>query len=314
MALESYKTIDEKTDVFASHTVVNTSEELLQCLDNLKTKESHKKERFLFRGHNEAKFKLYTSAQRFWDVRNLGSMGLNYTDSINRMIESIKDPKNALNNYLKRLDVIQNDWMILSFLQHYGAITPLLDFSRKYLVALFFAFDKVSFSNEKTIDNYVSIYYYKTVDAANSVSISITSLAERSAKKKKVWQGKELWNDLTYKKIMTNHQTVILPAYSNCSKIQNEVGKQITTYTIANLNATAQEGEFVCNGEVREPLENLWKKNGKKYLHCIDIHKGLYDFVLTKIMQCTIEEARKRYYLDEKDLAHNAQLAMLSSL
>lgn len=313
MALPTYRDLDEKNSEFASHCIINTKEELDGCLSDLDAKESHKKERYLFRGHNEAKYKLYTSAQRYWDMRNLNCVGLNYTKSIVKMIDSIKANNHPFNSYLKRLDVVQNDWLILSFLQHYGAVTPLLDFSRKYLVALFFAIDKILFSNEKPIDNYVSLYYYRTVEAAKDVSVSITSLAGNNAKAKRIWQ-KNFWDDLSYEKIMNQNTTVILPAYSNCTKIVNSSKQRISTYTIANLNATAQEGEFVCNGDANKPLEKIWITADKKYIHCIDIHKGLYEYILTKIMNCSIDEARKRYYLDEKELAHNAQLEMLSSL
>ena len=313
MALPTYSNLDEKNSEFVSHIVINTKDELDSQLKDLKDKESHKKERYLFRGHNEAKYKLYTSAQRYWDMRNLDCLGLNYTQSIIKMIDSVKASNHPFNSYLKRLDVVQNDWLILSFLQHYGAVTPLLDFSRKYLVALFFAIDKIRFSNDNAIDNYVSLYYYRAVEAAKDVSVSITSLAERSAKAKRTWK-KDFWNDLSYEKVMNSFPTVILPAYSNCTKIVNSSKQRISTYTIANLNATAQEGEFVCNGDANKPLEKIWITADKKYIHCIDIHKGLYEYILTKIMNCSIDEARKRYYLDEKELAQNAQLEMLSSL
>lgn len=144
--LETYKQLVDKKEKFASHVVVNSRQELDQCLADLESKQNHRKERFLFRGHNEASYKLYTSSQRFWNYRNMATTRMNYTDAIVKMINILK--AGPLYDYYKRLGVVQNDWLYLSFLQHYGAPSPLLDFSRKYDVALFFAFDEVKFEGK----------------------------------------------------------------------------------------------------------------------------------------------------------------------
>ena len=310
--LKTYKELADKDGVFASHVIVNSKSELDYCLKDLETKQKHRKERFLFRGHNEAAFKLYTSSQRFWDYRDLAITGINYTEAIVKMIKTLKD--GPLHDYYKRLGVIQNDWLYLSFLQHYGAPSPLLDFSRRYDVALFFAFDEVCFSGKTEIDNYVSMYYYRTVEAANGYSCSVIKLAEKAAENKLTMQGKQFWDDLSYPKIIAENETVIVPAYSRTSAIKNKNKEQVSIYSIANLNSTAQEGEFVCNGSSDKPLEEIWIRNSKACLHCIDIHKALYEYVLKDVLKSTIEEARRKYYPTERDLAYNTQMTLLSEL
>ena len=310
--LETYKQLVDKKEKFASHVVVNSRQELDQCLADLESKQNHRKERFLFRGHNEASYKLYTSSQRFWNYRNMATTRMNYTDAIVKMINILK--AGPLYDYYKRLGVVQNDWLYLSFLQHYGAPSPLLDFSRKYDVALFFAFDEVKFASKNEIDNYVSMYFYRTVEAANGYSCSVIKLAEKTAENKQTMQGKQFWEDLSYSNIMADKETVIVPAYSGTTAIKNKKKEQVSTYSIANLNSTAQEGEFVCNGDAEKPLEEIWIKDEKKCLHCIDIHKALYEYVLKKVLKCSIEDARKKYYPTERDLARNAQIALLSDL
>lgn len=314
MSLQLYKSIAEKQSAFASHTIVNTKQELEDCLEDLQKKENRKKERFVFRGVNNAKFKLYTSAQRFYEQRDLGTNGIKYDESIMKMINHSKIKGNPMYSYLLRLGVVQNDWQILSFLQHYGAPSPLLDFSRKYKAALFFAIDDIEFRNEQDVDNYVSIYYYKMVDAANKFSRTIIKIAEEQAKLKRSWND-GFWEELSYQKVIQDNTTIILPAYSTVSKIKNSKDKLISTYTIANLNATAQEGEFVCNGDQIKPLEDLWVDSlGNKCIHCIDIHKGLYEYILQNVFKCKIEEARQQYYPNEHSIAIETEKYMLSNL
>ena len=89
----------------------------------------------------------------------------------------------------------------------------------------------------------------------------------------------------------------------------------MTTYTIANLNSTAQEGEFVCNATPDKPLEDLWINNGRRYIHCIDIHKGLVDYIIhTCLPGETIEDARKIYYPMERDIADKAQREIIHDI
>jgi hypothetical protein len=166
--LDQYSSLEEKKNHFKSHRVVRTKEEFLLLIDDLKKLSEQNKQKYLFRGVNESKFKLYSSFQRLWIQRSLSDIGLDSKERISTMINRCKDDKCLLHKYFKRLGVVINDWLILSFLQHYGAASPLVDFSKKYSIALFSACDNVKYlMSETEIDNYISIYYYRTVDVAN---------------------------------------------------------------------------------------------------------------------------------------------------
>ena len=123
----------------------------------------------------------------------------------------------------------------------------------------------------------------------------------------------QLWRELSYVNVMKNNKTVIVPAYSHRTNITNNRRKKVSEYVIANLNSIAQEGEFVCNGTLNMPLEDVWNKDTRKFLSCIDIHKGLYDYILTKYLKVdSIESARRKYYPNEHDLALRIQSEALS--
>lgn len=314
--LDQYSSIDEKKGYFRSHRVVRTKEEFLTLIADLQNLSKQNKQKYLFRGVNDAKFKLYSSFQRLWLQRGLSEIGLDYKERISSMIEHCKKNDCLLYKYFQRLGVIVNDWLILSFLQHYGAASPLLDFSKRYDIALFFACDNVKYiMSDNEIDNYISIYYYRTVDVANDVTPSIYKLAKKVAENKNASQRVGFWNEVSFNKVMRDKDTVIVPSYARQSMIKNNRDTYISTYTIANLNSTAQEGEFVCNATPDKPLELLWVKNGKKYIHCIDIHKGLVEYIIKDFMPGkSIESARRFYYPMENDIADNAQHTILSDI
>lgn len=311
--LEQYSSLDEKRNHFKSHRIVKTKEELGQLIDLFEKLSNQHKQKYLFRGVNESKFKLYSSFQRLWIQRELSEIGLDYKERISSMIDRCKRKDCLLYRYFRRLGVVVNDWLVLSFLQHYGAASPLLDFSKQYEIALFFACDNVKYTlSDNEIDNYISIYYYKTVDVANDVAPSIYKLAKNIAANKTASERKNFWSEISFDKVMKNKGTVIVPSYASQSKISNNRGTYISTYTIANLNSTAQEGEFVCNATPDKPLEMLWTNNRKQYLHCVDIHKGLVEYIIKSIMPgASIESARRYYYPMENDIADKVQHEIL---
>lgn len=229
-------------------------------------------------------------------------------------MNSFKDNGSILSQYFKRLGIVRNDWLILSFLQHHGAGTPLLDFTKQFNTALFFAFDKINLSGQGDLDHFVSVYYYKAVDVANGISTSIYKLAKKEASNFTEWDKHgQLWTDLSYLNVMRQHKTILVPTYSTQSNLSNRKRTLISIYTVANLNSTAQEGEFVCNRDSQCPLEDIWIREDAKYLSCIDIHKGLYDYILYKYLKVkSVEAARMKYYPNEQDLAWEIQSSALT--
>lgn len=309
-----YSSFDEKDKLFAESTVINTREEFEAFRESIEKKEANTKLKLLFRGICESKFKLYTSFQRLWIDRNMAKTGINHIDVIAGMLDGCR--KNVtLVNYFKSLGVIVNDWLLLSFLQHYGAISPLLDFTRDFKAALFFACDNVSYhglKDDNDINNYVSVYYYKTVDVANVITKSVYSLAEKKAKLCTQPQPPTFWDDFAYKKLCGNYNIILVPSYANKSNLVGKTGNTVTTYTISNLNSTAQSGEFICNFNSDRPLEEFMVDgNGKKYLYKVEIHKGLIEYILSHYLNEDINALKEKYYLREEVIAKKIETEAL---
>lgn len=313
MILSEYTSLIDKRQSFKDYLVVSTPQEFEEMRVKSEALEKKNLQKYLFRGINCAKYKLYSSAQRIWLGNDLGKTGLSFESFVNGLISECYRNENVLCSYFSRMGVVKNDWLMLSFLQHYGAGTPLLDFTRHFKTALFFALDGVPSSPGTDISNYVSIYYYKAVDVANDKSTSVFKLAKEQSKIFQDWdKDGRLWSIVSYSNVTKDHETVLVPSYSHQSYIRRG-NKLISIYTIANLNSAAQRGEFVCNSNPTEPLESLWNNGPRKYISCIEIHRGLYNYILKNYMCVrSIEEARKRYYPNERDLACKIQQSALS--
>lgn len=97
--------------------------------------------RNMFRGMGEAKHKMFTSAQRFWILNELAQWWApkRYLEFVQSFVNNAKG-KLLFNKVFEyyRLSHNQRDFPILSILQHYGAPTPLMDWTYNVDVALYF--------------------------------------------------------------------------------------------------------------------------------------------------------------------------------
>jgi hypothetical protein len=218
-----------------------------------------KKRKTLFRGHSEASYRLFNKAQRSFlanehldneeDKNNL------YHDLILNMINTAKNIQNGiLSSYFNAFGKKPNDVAILSFLQHHGAPTPILDWSENIMVALYFAIKSLSESDiqqhyEKKgleIEHYFSIYALVEDNISNSVrdfkSLSINTNSSTD------------YNTLKKKKI----------AYIN-----EQFRKGKPQFMINNsFRILNQKGVFVYNNSYNLPLEEIFlKQSFMYYLH-----------------------------------------------
>ena len=132
----------------------------------------------VFRGVHDAKYKLFNSAQRFWNTEELDKLGSSYQDFIQKQIDKAKAfQNNLLVKFYNAFGHVAYDLSILSFLQHYNAPTPLLDFTNNFDCALFFGTDGLMHSPSTDIGNYFSIY---SIDTRQREFISILSHIESS--------------------------------------------------------------------------------------------------------------------------------------
>jgi hypothetical protein len=134
-----------------------------------------KEESAIFRGVGEAKWKIISSCQRAFLSGKVYSSEDHHKDQnlfINREIKQIKEMSDGLlPKYYNELGVPVTDFIYLSFLQHYGAATTLIDFSKNQKTALWMAANSIQYPtvSEKDIDNYFSIYWIEKNDIAKNI-------------------------------------------------------------------------------------------------------------------------------------------------
>jgi len=290
--LQVYKSLDEKQFLFNSdgqysdvkYFRIDTAYEFNDWYNEMTApavEQSNGNGQFnvFFRGVNEAKYKLYNSAQRFWIQNNLMqleslSQPLPYLQMIQNMVDRAKEVK-LLQQVFKYYGITpeQMDFPLLSILQHYKAPTPLMDWTYDLNIALFFAIMDVRRSGEDgVIDDYISIYKLdKNVHSSflennlNYVSANVFPQVS--------WLGGILGskNSLIY--------------ISDFEVSEERKIKPITTYY--NLNILAQNGIFVFNPLEDKPLEEFPKFHhptaGDNRIFCYNICKDLAELIKYRI-------------------------------
>ena len=158
-----YKSLQDKQRTFAKRGLklaeqIDTKRQFDDLYLQLKANEH-----FIFRGVNEAKYKMFTSLQRAYHSGKI-SRDTSPSDFVANEIKHLKEDKpQLLHNYYQSLNIADSDYVYLSFLQHYGALTPFIDFTKALDIALYFATENISYpninNNTDDIENYLSLYW-----------------------------------------------------------------------------------------------------------------------------------------------------------
>lgn len=284
MKLEEYNDFNEKKDFFKFGEVtidknINTIFEKIEIFQS-------KGEGFIYRGCSEAKYKLYNSAQRFYISQELHRQVPSDTihEHYNTFIESLIDCSKEWNKGVLNKLLIEsgtdnmNALAYLSYMQHFGVPTPLLDFTFNPYVALFFAIDNISYSaSDIEIDNYFSFYYcYKDSTIFQGWI--------------KVFEENILQDNLYYQNIAQNEMSLLLP--------EKKLYQLLNNFNIIN-----QEGLFFYNNHPWYPLERTYheyipdvlshfgrQKFDELLMHdtiagCFNIHKSLVPAIRKKLAE-----------------------------
>ena len=203
MILNEYSTFDEKDEFFINGKTkisVNISS-IFEKLEEFETKGTE----FIYRGCNEAKYRMYNSAQRVYITQELhkqvpsNSIIEHYIKFVSESIKSCKVWNNGVvKRLLKDSGIDENNSLAyLSYMQHFGVPTPLLDFTYNPYIALYIAIDDISFSpSEDEIDNYFSLYYTYTGASAFEMW-------------KHVFDNKFDTQEIPYDKVAENEMSII---------------------------------------------------------------------------------------------------------
>lgn len=169
-----YNTLEEKHSVFKYQDTktITTETEFKSFFEDDLARKSNFGKSPIFRGVGEAKWKIISSCQRAF----LSGKVFDSTQSqfIDREITYLKEVLNGLlPKYYDELGIPVTDFIYLSFLQHYGAATTLIDFTRNHNTALWMATNNIQYPiiSEKDIDQYFSIYWIDKDGQENLPSI-----------------------------------------------------------------------------------------------------------------------------------------------
>jgi len=323
MKIDFYNSLGEKARCF-EHKTINTKDELDRLID--KWKRASNLKRFVFRGITEAKYKLYNSAQRSWQTFELENLALDYQSFIQSEIDKAKSFQNGLLiKFYNAFGYSAYDLSILSFLQHYGAPTPLLDWTYNFNYALFFGIDGLRHNPSDDIENYFSFYAIDTTwDELLSVEKILADDLGRiddilfDNPKMIVEQLLQEYQRLGYSYF---HRRMLFylpgPTKSGMGFSLKSRPHFKVIYNQHNLNIINQEGLFVFNSDPNHPLEDYFKgihtPNFNNTFHlpkilCWDIHKSLDEYVSDYLLRRRPPINREFIYPQEENIAKSAFL------
>lgn len=234
-----------------------------------------------FRGVNEAKYKLYNSAQRYWMQNNLMQLEslaqpLSYLDMLQNMVNRAKDIK-LLRQVFEYYEISeeQMDIPLLSILQHYKAPTPLMDRTYDLNIALFFAICDLKRSDRgDEIDDYISIYRLNKNDHQSFLRNNLNYISGN------------VFPPIKQLGEWLQHNMLIYISDFEIAEFEkaNRKIKPLTTYY--NLNILAQKGLFVFNPNESMPIEEfsaLHSPNPQAKIYCYNINKDLAELIKYRI-------------------------------
>lgn len=162
--ISEYSSFIQKSTCFDQVTI-DTVEQVDKLFEDFKNNKD-----FLFRGQREAKWRLYSSLQRFWIWDKMNKSDADYLAFLKLLIHNGKSKyETEIKNILEEINIDStNDISVLGYLQHHNCPTPLLDWTYSFETAMFFGVDGLEQAQSvKEIDNYFSLYYIKEEDFSN---------------------------------------------------------------------------------------------------------------------------------------------------
>lgn len=289
-SLSEYNNLKEKSQYYNCTTIDN-----IQDFDNIFQDIVQHQSEYVFRSVNEARFKLYSSAQRQWIWNDLFKNYHSYEDYINSRIVLVQNYQDII-SFFSNNKISLNDFAILALLQHYGQPSPLVDFTYNPHLSLFFAFDRVrpgATGNE--IYNYVSLYRLKythpcfcsiqdvNVHGADTLSDALRNL---DIPLSQIDTSKVLFDiqNLTYHEYADIGIMLVHGDKMGITNIQIPALGFTCTYNITNPNLRNQEGLFVLNTTEDIPLEDLIRRKHRHVgplVDCYNINKELEPYIRT---------------------------------
>lgn len=292
--LPVYDSFEEKSKFFSNERffIINTKSDL-DAWFKFYSSEFKKKHQvdFIFRGMKDAKYKLFTSAQRQWITDNMAQWKENYT--YKKFIEDLVACA-KLHPLIRKIFDLYNysdserDFPLISLLQHYGAPTPVIDWTYNINCAVYFATDDVkrNLKASNSIDNYISIYsIHKKPLHEKKELLSLYDISHENYPSINAMRdfGNESNPNANALFIISDFEKTTQRDYKGRLKVKSS--KPITS--LYNQNIIAQEGLLMYNPFKDRPIEQLFNvdQNGDGYnlnlepFKCFNIHKDLSEYL-----------------------------------
>jgi len=302
--LQEYKALKEKRPFFNNGDnesfVINTIEELDRWFEEVHGNEndiaSKDATALIYKGMKEAKYKLYTSAQRLWMTEEISQWAKkDFLDLIGDLIENANNIPLInkvfdLFNYSKSA----REFPILSLLQHYEVPTPLMDWSYNLNVSFYMATEIANkgLDPKTEIDKYFFVYRISKWQNENELYNIIDFLGENypavSEFKKTIEDHDEKSNFIFYISDFESKGMSTNPK-KRSKNLMIRINKPYTT--TYNQNIIPQEGMFIFNPYPDRPIEELFNPNQEEEgwnlalspFDCFNIHKDLAEYLRRKI-------------------------------
>lgn len=276
----------------------------------------------LFRGQREARWRLYSTLQRYWIWHKLSETESSYFDFLKKMVELGKvNHKTKIEEILNEnnIDTV-NDISILGFLQHHETPTPLLDWTYNFQNALFFGLDNiVPNSGMKEIDNYFSIYFIQEEGFGQggmrtilNQGLNLVSEELKIAYMRKISENESDFQNMKKhfeeRSFFDTNRIKGSGLIAHMTRIENLIDIPITYFSdnesdsklffsITNSeNIKNQKGVFTWNSHVSKPLEmrgnELYNESREendnddyRFSGCYNINKNLAPYIKTKLQK-----------------------------
>ena len=316
--LSEYQTLLQKS-IFFDQVNIETEKEFDELYDQF-----FDSKELLFRGLNEAKYRLYSSLQRYWVIQKKSNTVIRYDIFLRALIDNAKNKYGGiLKKFLKNIRVSEdNDLAVLSFLQHYGCPTPLLDWTYSFANALYFATEKINNTYDKwEVDKYFCVYYLEErfMNASTVKSTIASSLFETDTQFQK-----EIVDNLKERGMSDDLITRLLPkdylkifylrlngesAMNFMMKVENLLTSPLLYFSDIedvyglkyclnnNMNIINQNGVFTWNSSPTRPIEDVTNKlrrinefDTENYMFskCVNINKNLVGYVKKRLKKAGV--------------------------
>jgi hypothetical protein len=316
-ALNEYRSLLQKSSSFEQIEINNEKD--FEIVYN----EYFNKPKLIFRGQREASWRLYNSLQRYWIQKKLFVKEENYQKLLEKIVANGRNDhgeeiQKLLNKY--NIDTV-NDTAVLSYLQHHGCPTPLLDWTFNLDNALFFGIDGLikTKENRKDIDNYFSVYYIeeeyfeegsmrKIINHGMDTAAEEIRTALREVSKEDGLDLKKLEDIFTHHPIFDIRKYEGTGLISHMTDIKRMINIPLTYFSDNNVesgvifslnnsrNILNQKGVFTWNSHPFNPIETIGYEQFQltksedeledyRFCFCFNIHKDLHEYISYKLQE-----------------------------